>query len=282
MVIAVSAAIAFGLYPPAAQLAYAHSANVSLVIIFTTFVRAISLVLFCRWKGLSLALPSEKVRSIVSAGFFQALSVIGIISSLQFIPGPVTITIIFSSTSLLLVYLWIIGERKPNLISGLTTVTALIGVALTVGFFSTMKSTNLFGVALASVAALATTSRIYLYGKEIKDYHPAILGAQVFSIAFAVTVLFALYEVPKFPTDVFGWYGILASALSLVLGTFGMFYGIQSLGSFRFSLFLKLEPAFTSLFSILILHQFLLPLQYLGMCVVLISLLTFSLYGEKK
>jgi drug/metabolite transporter (DMT)-like permease len=106
IVVAIFAAIAFGLYPPAAQLAYAHSANVSLVIIFTTFVRALSLLLFCRWKGLSLAIPPEKIRSILSAGFFQALSVIGIISSLKYIPGPVTITIIFSSTSLLLVYLW--------------------------------------------------------------------------------------------------------------------------------------------------------------------------------
>lgn len=277
----VSAAL-FGLYPPAAQIAYSDGANVVAVVLVTTACRAISLLAFCGWRGLALRLDSAKRGSVVSAGFFQALSVFGIIGSLAYVPGPVTITILFSSTSLLLLWMGLRGESRLDFVTLTSTFTALVGIALVLDLLGSAEDLRWEGLALATVAALATTSRTYLYGKQTRETHPAVLGAQVFCVAFVCCLALFLYQIPELPNSFRGYLALAASAISLSLGTFGMFYGIARLGAFRFSLYLKLEPLCTSLFSVLLLGQVLTAWQYLGVGLVVASLTAYQLLAEGR
>lgn len=56
-----------------------------------------------------------------------------------------------------------------------------------------------------------------------------------------------------------------------------MFYAIAVSGAFRFSLTIKLEPAFTALFALAISGELLNPHQYLGIALVVGSLIAFQL-----
>ena len=109
LLIAVCSAAAFGLYPPAAKLAYADGANPAFLILLTTFARSIAFGAFAILRGIPVWPERGHRRAVVSSGFFQALSIFGIIGSLAYLPGPITIIIIF---------IWLILEFNiPTIIS---------------------------------------------------------------------------------------------------------------------------------------------------------------------
>lgn len=282
ILIAVASAVAFGLYPPAARAVYADGGNAVFVILLTTFMRALALALFCAATRRRLFKTLSDTRQAASGGFFQALSILGIFASLQYLPGPVMIIIVFSHTLMLLFFLAWKGEVRLDASTVAVTVSALAGLALVLDLWSVKETGSLIGMALAFMAALATVSRMYIYGRQTRERNPAVVGAETFIFAtlFALFVLVAGW--PALPQSAAGylWAGLAAG--SLTAGTFGMFYGIALLGSFRFSMFLKLEPVFTSLFSALLIHDMLKGSQYAGIGLVTASLAIFQFLEHRR
>jgi len=282
VIISLLCAIAYGIYPPASQKAYADGANSIFVIIVSTFCRAFIMAIMC-WATRQSLLPRRTdIRPILTGGFFQSLSIFGIIASLEYIPGPIMITIVFTHTIMLLFFMAFRGEAKLSTLAVTTTLCALFGIALVVDVFGNFGGLNLIGVGLAFMAALATTSRLYVYGQQVKSTSPPVLGTQVFSVAFIFILVLPFFRTPTLPHSLagFGWLGL--SSLSLSLGTLGMFYGISMLGSFRYSLLLKLEPVCTAIFSILILGEVLAMRQYVGMALVIVSLGAFQYLSNRS
>ncbi len=279
ILIPIASAFMFGMYPAAAQLAYKHGANPLFLILISTFCRAASLVIFSGLRGHRL-LPERgsPVKATVLAGFLQAVSIFGIITSLLYLPGPVMIVIVFTSTTMLLLLLVIRGETSLDGITVLSTIGAFIGVALVVDVLNSSSDLPIIGLSLAFLAALATTFRIYIFGKEVARLNPGVAGARIFSVTLLFTLLLLFNDTPTLPTTLFGWSGIILASISLCLGTFGMFYGISAVGTFEFSLFVKLEPVFTSLFAWLILGQILSITQYAGIVLVIGSLMLYNVY----
>lgn len=216
-------------------------------------------------------------RWVITGGFFQALSVCGIVLSLLFIPGPVTITIIFLHTLMLLLFLAFKGERKLTFSALGSSVLALIGIGFVVNVWQGFGSVSLTGSALAFVAALATTSRLYVFGHQVIERSPAQVGGWVFAAATLFTIPIILWQQPLMPASYHGWSLLAGCCLSLIIGTFLMFYGIAALGSFEYSLLSKLEPIFAAVFSVVLLGEVLAPSQYLGMVIVLAALSWFQL-----
>jgi len=81
------------------------------------------------------------------------------------------------------------------------------------------------------------------------------------------------FQMPRLPATLTGDAYVLLSCLSFTFGTFFMFWGISLLGSFQYSLMCKIEPIFTSIFSVLLLNEVLSAHQYGGIALVLASLL---------
>ena len=277
LAISLFAAFAFGLYPAAAQMAYKEGANSTFVILATTFSRAAALSAFCFFRNLPILPRSGQWASAWTGGFFQSLSIFGIIGSLVFLPGPVTIVIIFSHTILLLFFLGLKGEEKLGPFVLAVTALALFGLSLVVDVWNHLERVDYRGVGLAFLAALATMSRLYVFGRQTLEDHPAVVGARVFSFAFLFTLLLPAFFAVELPTNAAGYSWTALCCLSLVVGTFAMFYGIALLGSFQFSLMVKLEPIFTALFSIVIMKQYLNFSQYGGIALVMGSLLVYQL-----
>ena len=281
LIIGLLAAITFGIYPSAAKLAYADGATVAFVIVATTFARALALALFCLWKRLPLLPPPGDWHWAVSGGFFQALSIIGIIGSLAYIPGPVTIIIVFSHTIMLLFFLAYRGEIELRRSTVASTLGALFGLTFVVDVWHNLHGLNYRGLGLAFVAALATLSRLYVFGKQVLRHDPAVVGARVFAGAFICTLALIPVLPVQPPASAVGYFWTAVSCLSLVLGTFGTFYGIAWLGAFQFSLLIKLEPVFTALFAIVLIREYLSIIQYFGILVVLCSLLAYQISAAR-
>lgn len=278
IIITVIASIIFGVYPPASQLAMQNGANATFLIIATTFMRTISLIFFSIIKKLPLLPRRTQVSEYLSSGLLQALSIIGIFFSLMYIPSPVTIIILFTHTFMLLIFLSLIGEEKLSPLAIISTLSALFGLTFVVNLWDTnAELLNFNGLLFATLAAFATASRLYVFGKQVKETNPSLVGARVFTVTFLVTLFLCFYETPILPNSNSGYIWFFISGLCLTIGTFLMFYGIYHLGSFRFSFLVKLEPIFTATFSFLLLQETLRPMQYMGMIIVLASLIIYQI-----
>ena len=98
---------------------------------------------------------------------------------------------------------------------------------------------------------------MYVFGQQVQGADPAVVGARIFSIAFIFSPLACLFVTPIGPPSFEGFMGLAGCCLSLALRSFLMFYSVASAGTFKNSLFVKLEPAFTGIFSYVLLHQIL-------------------------
>ena len=282
VLICIASAIIFGLYPPAARGVYQDGGNITFVILVTTFSRFSGLYLLALIKNQKLFQKFTDYKTSLYAGFFQALSIIGILGGSYFMPGGVVIIIMFTYSLMLLFFSSWRGDMVLNRANILSTLTALIGLGMVLNINQYGLSYPITGIALAFMAAVATFARTYIFGQQTKSRHPLVTGAETFAVACAVLVFLIFWDFPHPPASSSGYIMITIAALSLTIGSFGMFYGIAYLGAYKFSMIMKLEPVFTTIFGILLIGDFLSPIQYFGIVLVLGSLISLQLFDKQK
>lgn len=282
VVITILSALAYGIYPASAQKSYADGANPALIILLSTFLRGAALAAFCLLARKGLRPKPHEWRNLITVGILQALSVFGIIGALLYLPGPVMITLIFTSTFMLLLFLAFKGEATLSFTVIAATLSALFGVSLVVDAWHALDSLSIPGISLSMMAAVMTVGRMYIFGKQLNGGDPPVVGAQVFLVATIFCLPLLLVQTPHLPLSAAGYLWVGLCCLSLVAGTFGTFYGIAMLGPFRSSLMGKVEPIFTAIFSFIILGEVLNTYQYAGILLVIGSLGFFQYSQHKK
>lgn len=276
LLFALLSAAGFGVYPAAARFAYADGANATFIMLLTTGVRLLAFWAFCSLTHKRLFARRQDTQRGMIGGFFQAISIAGIFGALLYLPGPVMIIIVFTHTLMLLFFMAWKREVALDAVTLVTTLAAFMGLTFVLDIWSQTRTYDLFGMGLAFAAALATATRLYVYAHEMKTRSPAIVGAENFVFAFLFLLPLAAFMPPALPDTATGLGFALAGAVTQAAATLSMFYGIAALGAFRFSLFLKLEPVFTALFSVLLINEMLSWHQYAGMLAVLASLVTYQ------
>ncbi len=282
ILVAIAACAIFGVYPAASRAAYADGANAVFLILFTTLFRVFSLAAFCFLTNKKLFTTKETRKISITGGIWQAVSIIGIVTALAYIPGPIVLTILFTHTLMLLFFMAWRGEAKLDASSVLSTIVALTGLILVFDVWEAQPISNWIGIGLAFIGAGATLSRVYVFGRQMKTSDPAVVGAETFLVAFFFLIFLVFWKIPITPNSFEGWGWSFASGVSLAGGTFAMFYGIALLGSFKWSLFMKMEPIFTSIYSVLFLGEYLKLSQYGGIIVVIASLVMYQLVSRRQ
>lgn len=282
IVIAVLSAIVFGLWPPALRGVYQDGGNASFTIIVVTWVRGLSMAAFCAMTRRALFSTRKETKEAFIGGIYQAVSLIAAFEALHYIPGPIMIIILLSHTLMLLLFLAIRKEIELHFVTLAATVSALGGLALVLDIAHQDTSGSLLGIGLAFFSAVAIVSRAYVYGKQTAERHPIVVGAENFLFAAILCLPIALYEFPRGPATLEGYALMAVGSVASSLGMFGMFYGISLLGAFRWSLYIKLEPIFTSLFSAWLIGETLKASQYLGIAVVVASLVAYQVADSRR
>jgi drug/metabolite transporter (DMT)-like permease len=282
LLFAVLASVVFGLYPAASRAVYADGGNVSAMIIMTAWARGLGMAISCLLTRSPLFQTREDRKQALIGGFFQACSNFGIFLALLYIPGPLVIIIVFTHTLMLLFFMAWRGELKLDFLNVATTVLALFGLTLVLDLWHPLPHANWIGIAFAFMSAVATLSRLYVYGKQTQSRQAIVVGAENFLVAALLTLVALFFQTPQLPVSLAGNAYLVAGCLSLTLGTFFMFLGISRLGAFQYSLMCKIEPIFTSLFSVLVLSEVLGFSQYVGMALVLGSLAAYQVISQWK
>jgi drug/metabolite transporter (DMT)-like permease len=281
-IVALFAGAAFGLYPAALRAIYADGGNAAFAIIVTTWIRALSMAVYCLYKRVPLFPNVALTKQSIIGGFFQCISIFGILGALTYIPGPIVIIIVFTHSLMLLFFMAFRKEIKLDATNLITTAIALVGLSLVLDIWHSIPRASLLGMALAFMSALATVSRLYVYDHQTKTRNPIAIGAENFLVAAVLSITVIFIQSPHLPTSSVGYLYTGLGGASLAAGTFGMFYGISLLGSFQWSLFAKIEPVFTSIFSIIILKEYLAPHQYIGIAIVIGSLATYQIIRQRQ
>jgi drug/metabolite transporter (DMT)-like permease len=279
LALTVMCAVAYGFSWPGARASYAHGANNAFVILAVTVTRTLGLLLACLVRGKGLYKTAKDIRLAFTGGFFQSLSLIGSFTAMLYLPAPVAAILLFTHTLMLLFFMAWRGQAHLDAAALVTTVCALVGLGLVLDV--RFVPVSLPGLGLGLMSAVATMSRLYVYGQQTKTRDPAVVGAETFLVALLVMSALALIKTPVPPTDATGYAWVAGTSLVNALGTVGMFYAISLIGAFRFSLFLKLEPVFAALFSALLIGEFLHWSQYMGIAAVIGSLAAYQYMSQR-
>lgn len=282
ILIALIAAIIYGLYPAASRGVYLDGGNITFVVLVTTFFRLITLYSFAIYRGEIPFSQATNRKPTIIAGICQALSIIGILGGAFFMPGAIVMIIVFTSSLMLLLYSAYRGDLQLNTINLSTTLLALCGLGLVLDIGLDGFAYPLAGIALAFLGAVSAFYRMYIYGQEMKTRHPATVGAEAFTIALLLLTILCFWEMPVAPATSKGWIMTGLASASLAAGTVALMYGIAILGAYRLSMTMNLEPIFTTIFGILIVNDLLNPGQYLGILIVIASLIILQLYDRGK
>lgn len=282
LIITIATALVFGIYPSAARAIYQDGGNIVFVILITTFSRTLALLFASLFTKEKLFSKGSDCKLSFVGGFFQACSIIGILAGTYFMPGSVVLTILFTFTLLLLVFMAIKKEIELNAINITFTVTALIGLTFVLNLYSSESFYHPAGIGLAFLAAIATAIRLYIYSKQGQKRSPIIIGAENFTITFALLLLLLFWESPELPQSSYGLLMTALACLTMAVANFGMFYGLAMLNAYRFSLIAKIEPIFTALFGVLLLNEILTISQYFGIAIVIGSLVLIQLFDKQN
>jgi drug/metabolite transporter (DMT)-like permease len=218
------------------------------------------------WKfallGLNLA--------VVNVTFYWALDALGV--------GPGA-TIQFLAPILVLGWMAVVHKTKVKALVWVAAVSAIVGVGLVTQAWN-LEGSDMLGVVsgLVSAAAFAT---YLIYGEYLgKTYRPAQIAAWgfVFASAFWLVVL----PIWTFPTDI----GAAAWRDLLIIGVFGTavpfivgFAALRLASSVVVGVVATAEPAIAALAAGVLLGQTLAPIQWAGVCVVVIAIATVQRVG---
>lgn len=183
--------------------------------------------------------------------------------------------IIFSYPGFVLLYQIVMEKRRAKLREGLALLMALTGLVLAVNPFRTLTAwPDLIGLLLAIGGALTYAFMNVFGGKLTCELSVPLVTAISSTISTAgIVVLLPLNQwLPVGLTSEQVGLILLSGLLSTVLPMNLMYMGIRRIGVFRASVVSMIELPCTLLLAYQILQERLLPLQWLGALLILVSI----------
>ncbi|MFC5530222.1 EamA family transporter [Cohnella yongneupensis] len=210
--------------------------------------------------------------TLLAAGTPSAITGLLYYESLRTISNSLAIVLLFQFTWIGVVFQAIGSRKKPNRITLMTLVVLFGGTLLAAGVME-QGATHLDGrgVALALLSAVSYSLFIMFSGKAVPHAAPATRSAWM--ITGGMLFVFSLYP-PQFLFD-----GTIMGQLllfGLLLGFFGAFmppvlftYGVPHIGGAMAGILGAAELPVAVLLSSAVLHEYVSPLQWFGIALVL-------------
>jgi len=280
-------ALLIGIAPSAAKVAYKEGANLLAVITFRTVIGAFGLALYLlarqQWPKHELT----QFRRSAFSGLAQVLTTIGFIGAVAFIDVSMAALIFYFHPFLVAVIGHFRGDLRltPALIAWIAA--AIAGLALVFGV--TFTSLSAAGIGLSIVGMIAITILIFVVADVSSAVGPIRANFYMTTWSSIYVLLFALLgsgtglvDEMLFPLSIHGWLAILGAGVTTTAGYVLFFVGARRIGTTRAAVWTVTEPLFAILFAILLVHEWLTPLQWLGVAIVIGSLIKFETAGRSS
>jgi drug/metabolite transporter (DMT)-like permease len=275
-------ALSIGLMPSAAKIAYQEGANPLAAIILRSLIGFLGIGIYMVARKHKFNVGWREIRFSSLTGVAQSFTSLGIMGSVAFIDVNVAALIIFCFPFWVAIYNHFSGTSKltPTIISCFTL--ALIGLALTLGM--RLGELHTLGLVLALLGMFSMAIMVLMAAHSSANIGP--ITANFFMagwtllyfllIAFAAPVL-GLLEAASFPVSSKGWIAIIGTGVSFTLGYVLFFIGAAVIGTTRASILSISEPVMIIIVAVLLIDEWLTPIQWLGVMLVIGSLLALEL-----
>jgi drug/metabolite transporter (DMT)-like permease len=231
--------------------------------------------------GRRLMLPRRTILTTIAFGFCILVMSFGYLSSVFYISVSLAVLVLYTYPLMVGIASPILGRERMTWLKALCLIGAFTGllVASSDGF-GTLDWRGI-GFALAAAGALAC---IALFGgSAMSRAHPFTMNAWMnLWVALAVGLYLMASGGPQIPQTAVGWLATLAVCLCYTLGILLMFLGLMLVTPAQSALTMNLEPLFSTLAAILLLHEAVALRQWIGMAMLLIFLAISSFAGMSR
>jgi drug/metabolite transporter (DMT)-like permease len=284
VVLVLLGALAIGIMPSAAKIAYQEGANPLGAILLRSLVGffGIGVYLLLRKGSFNIGWPAFRFSSLT--GVMQSLNSIGIMGSVAFIDVSLAVLVIFCFPFWVIIYNHFWGQVRMTPIVSLCFIVAIAGLGLALG----VKIDSIDGTGLwLAVMGMFSMAMMVITVSRASDKIGAI-PANFFmtgwtSVYFLLIVWLApelgWIDAASYPESTKGWWAILATGVSFTLGYVLFFLGAVIIGSNRASMLSISEPILIILVAIFLVDEWLSPVQWLGLMLVIASLVVIELPG---
>jgi len=168
-----------------------------------------------------------------------------------------------------------IGLERLPLASGAAAAVALLGLALMLG--ADPAHLAWLGVAFAIGAALCRVAILLVARAALSQADSRMTTwYSMLSSTAALLMVSAAVGAPAFPHGAIGWTGFFGVCLCSTVSMLALFASTVRIGAFRTALIMNLEPVVSTLLSIVVLHEVLTPIQFVGGAIMVTALCAFQ------
>lgn len=274
VVIVLLAAFSFALGPAFAKFAYINEVTV-MTLLFIRFSLA-ALALFCY-----LLITKQNIR--LDQRTLLGLFFIGAVcntmqgfcyfSALKYISASLTVVIAFTYPTITAIVSCLVDHEPITKRIAFSLISSFAGLALMVG--TDLQNINVIGVFLATGASLFYTTYVVV-GNRILKKVPSIIDSSYVILFYAVGV-FMLSLVSSnrinFAFQGAAWPWILGLVVFSTIGILSFLKGVTILGPTKTSVLCTFEPLFGVVIAMIVFHEWLTGIQFLGAAAVIVGAL---------
>lgn len=276
------AAIFVSLIPITAKISYQEGANPLAVITLRALLGMIGLGTYMalRRQGFRIGWPSFRFSAVTGAA--QAFGALGIMGAVAYIDISLAILIVFLHPFLIAIVAHFRGESRLTALTASCIAVALLGLALALAVsFDRLNTTGiglaLLGAAAATVMVLTIFHATKQVGAIAANFYMTVWASLYLVLAAILGPALGLIDAMAFPLSSKGWIGILTTGVAFSLGYVLFFAGAAVIGTTRASVLSIIEPILTILLAILLVNEWLSAIQWLGVALVVASLLVIEM-----
>ena len=222
--------------------------------------------------------PLPHVRLLLMGALFAA-SALCAFFSLDRIPASTYTVLLYCYPAFVALFSLLFGDRLSSR-GWLALALTLIGVVLTVpNLGADLARSDPLGMALAMLNGASYAVYIVISNRLLRvDCDLQSASALSITGSFLGLVLLALFAGLRAPATLDGWVSIVIMALfATVVPIFAFYAGLRKLGAPRAAILSTLEPVLVLVWSFLLLHETMLPLQVVGAAFILASAILLQL-----
>jgi drug/metabolite transporter (DMT)-like permease len=268
--------MAIAVVPTSAKLAFDAGSNTLTVLAVRGLIGTALMAVLVAASDRTFGVGKRAFGLCVAIGLAHAAVSYGFIGSVAYIPVSLAV-LVYSTHPILLAAIahWQGGERlTPRKL--LLALAALTGLALVLN--AGFEKLAVAGVGLGLLASIAVCGVILLGARAQRDAS----NTQVNFYMMAVTA--AIFAVPttvgdawSLPSGVVGWLGLAGAGIGVTIGLFTFLAAFRFISPVRATMISKVEPLFGILFAVAVLGESLVFLQWVGIVIVIVSLVLFEL-----
>lgn len=271
-------ALFFSLITTFARLAYDSGSNPGTQVLLRSLCMMLVLAIIQSLARRSILPPRRVIPITLALGVCVFLMSFGYLSSVAYISVSLAVLLLYTFPLMVGVASPLLGREKMTWLKAICLIGAFSG--LVVASWTDFGALDWRGIAFALSGAAGVSGISLFGGKAMARAHPFAMNAAMnLWVALAVAAILLVQDNLALPQTTVGWLATAGVCVCYTLGALLLFQGLTMISPAQSALTLNLEPFFSTVAAILLLHEAVGLQQWIGMAMLLMFLAVSVLPG---